>query len=83
MSAYAVRMGLSADSKVFVMNSKDAHIREELLRRGWAEGSDKDTSLFHLKWVYKDSLADYSTLQGNSNEMQRDNNIITLRTMSS
>lgn len=67
MSAYALRMGLPAHSKVFVMNSRDVHIREELLRRGWAEGSDKDTSLFHLKWVYKDSPSDYSTLQGKSN----------------
>ena len=66
MRAYAVRMGLPPDAKVFVMNSRDTHIREELLERGWAEGSDKETSLFHLKWVYKDSAADYGTLQGMS-----------------
>jgi hypothetical protein len=34
---YLERIGLKPDSKVFVMNSRDQHIRETLISRGWIE----------------------------------------------
>lgn len=54
MKAYSGRMGLKDDTKIFMMNSRDLHIRSALLNRGWVESGDKDSKLYHLKWVYKD-----------------------------
>ena len=54
MKAYSGRMGLKDNTKIFMMNSRDLHIRSALLNRGWVESGDKDSKLYHLKWVYKD-----------------------------
>lgn len=54
MKAYSARMGLKEDTKIFMMNSRDVQIKTALLNRGWVESGDKDSKLFHLKWVYKD-----------------------------
>jgi hypothetical protein len=64
MKAFSNRKGLPEDSKIFTMNSRDSHIKVALLNRGWIESADRDSNLFHLKWVYMDSLIDYSSLQG-------------------
>lgn len=58
------RFGLKSSEKVFVMNSKDKHIKEALLRNGWVEAVDSSSLFFHLKWVYTDTLNDYTNLQG-------------------
>lgn len=63
MKAYSGRMGLKEDTKIFMMNSRDMHIKNALLSRGWVESGDKDSKLFHLKWVYKDKNEDYDPLQ--------------------
>jgi len=81
MKAYSNRMGLPEDSKIFMMNSRDIHIRTALLNRGWVESVDLNSNLFHLKWVYKDNVNDYSLLQGKSLITQMDNSIIILGTI--
>ena len=52
------------------MNSKDSHIREVLQENGWVESLDKDTTFFHLKWVYNDSPNDYNKLQSTFSIME-------------
>lgn len=66
MKAYSSRMGLPDGTKIFMMNSRDKHIKDALIRRGWIESVQRDSVLFHLKWVYKDNLNDYTMLQGNA-----------------
>lgn len=56
---YLERIGLQPTNKVFVMNSRDYHIREALIKRGWIELEDISDSFFHLKWVYSDTQSDY------------------------
>ena len=56
MKAYSARMGLPEDTKLFIINSRDNHIKEALVRRGWVESTDRKSVLFHLKWTYKDEL---------------------------
>ena len=63
MSKYSSRIGLNENSKIFVMNSKDTHIREILIENGWVETLNPETTFFHLKWFYTDSPSDYSKLQ--------------------
>jgi hypothetical protein len=65
MKAYSSRMGLPEDTKIYMINSRDLHIKAALNRRGWIESNEKESVLFHLKWVYKDELTDYQMLQGN------------------
>jgi hypothetical protein len=60
------RIGLANHQKLFIMNSKDSHIREALLRRGWVERVGNNSWFFHLKWAYIDTPADYAHLQGNA-----------------
>lgn len=62
---YLERIGLGAASKVFVMNSRDYHIREALVKKGWIELKDISDNFFHLKWVYADSSHDYPNLNCN------------------
>ena len=64
MKHYSNRMGIPEDSKLFIFNSKDTHIKEALISRGWVESSDKQSILYHLKWTYKDQPEDYLSLQG-------------------
>ena len=45
------------------MNSQDYHIRAALQSNGWVEALDKNTTFFHLKWVYTDSVLDYTKLE--------------------
>ncbi len=47
------------------MNSRDQHIREALIKRGWIELHDISDSFYHLKWVYSDNSNDYSNLNSN------------------
>lgn len=35
MKAYSERMGLKQDTKIFMMNSRDMHIKNALINRGW------------------------------------------------
>jgi hypothetical protein len=35
MKAYSARMGLKQDTKIFMINSRDMHIRNALINRGW------------------------------------------------
>ncbi len=63
MKAYSSRMGLPDGTKIYMMNSRDKHIKDALSKRGWIESNERDSILFHLKWVYKDNLNDYSLLQ--------------------
>ena len=48
------------------MNSRDHHIREALIKKGWIELHDISDNFFHLKWVYSDSPNDYSNLNSKS-----------------
>jgi len=41
MKAYSARMGLPEDTKLFIINSKDFHIKEALVRKGWIESTDR------------------------------------------
>jgi hypothetical protein len=59
---YLERIGLGNKTRVFIMNSKDEHIKNALLKRGWVELDDKLSTFFHLKWVYSDTSADYISL---------------------
>ena len=59
---YSSRIGLKNNQKIFVMNSKDGHVRDALVKGGWVEG-DIGSGFFHLKWVYTDNLQDYPKLQ--------------------
>lgn len=63
MKAFSNRMGLPEDTKIYMMNSRDLHIKAALNRKGWIESTEKSSVLFHLKWVYKDDINDYQTLQ--------------------
>lgn len=52
-----------SETRVFILNSQDDHIRRALLSRGWAENSNTNSSAFSLKWTYTDSDADYKELR--------------------
>jgi hypothetical protein len=39
MKAYSHRMGLPEETKIYMMNSRDKHIKEALARRGWIESA--------------------------------------------
>lgn len=41
MKAYTSRLGLPEETKLFVMNSRDTHIKQALLRRGWVQCLEK------------------------------------------
>ena len=62
MTKFSSRIGVTNHERIFVMNSQDTHIRTMLQSNGWVEALDKDTTFFHLKWVYTDSVSDYSKL---------------------
>ena len=64
MLKYSSRLGLNQTARIFIMNSKDTHIRQTLIENGWIEAKDQDSTLFHLKWVYKDKPSDYNKLEG-------------------
>lgn len=63
MIKYSSRLGVDANTKIFIMNSKDNHIREVLLENGWIESIDQDSTFYHLKWVYMDQNSEYPKLQ--------------------
>lgn len=44
------------------MNSRDQHIREALIKKGWIELQDISDGFYHLKWVYSDNSNDYANL---------------------
>jgi hypothetical protein len=63
MKEFTRRSRLPSKTRVFVMNSKDDHIRRALLSRGWVENSNSNSGAFHLKWAYSDTDADYKELR--------------------
>lgn len=67
---YLERIGLKQTNKVFVMNSRDYHIREALIKKGWIQLQDISDNFFHLKWVYSDSPNDYSNLNSKFSFLQ-------------
>lgn len=54
-------------NKLFIMNSRDEHIRDTLIKRNWVELDDKNSVFYHLKWVYVDMNKDYHQMNNNSN----------------
>lgn len=63
MEEYNKRKGLDENTKVFILNSQDDHIRRILKQKGWSENKHLTSSAFHFKWSYTDSEADYKSLK--------------------
>lgn len=61
MAYYNRKCGLPS-VPVFIFNSQDEYIRRILLHWGWSENKVLDSPFFNLKWSYKDTPRDYSTL---------------------
>ena len=62
MQEYLRRRGLDEETKIFCFNSKDTHIKRALENLGWVENPNISSSLYHLKWTYRDSEAEYRIL---------------------
>jgi len=62
MQEYLRRRGLDEDTKIFCFNSKDTHIKRALENFGWVENPNIASSIYHLKWSYRDSENEYRVL---------------------
>jgi tubulin monoglycylase TTLL3/8 len=63
MQEHNRRRRLHSQTRVFILNSQDDHIRRVLTSRGWAENTNLHSSAFNLKWTYSDTDADYKDLR--------------------
>lgn len=62
MHEYLRRTGMEETQKVFICPGGDHFIKRALISRGWVENKNKNSSAFHLKWVWTDVEADYKPL---------------------
>ena len=62
MIEYLQKSGLEAQTRVFVLDSPDDHVRQDLLRRGWKENPARTSQFFDLRWAVTDTDEDYKGL---------------------
>jgi len=63
MQEYVKRLGLSEQTRVFILHSQDEFMRRAFKRRNWYENKVLTSTAFHLKWTYSDSEPDYRALR--------------------
>ncbi|KRX02675.1 hypothetical protein PPERSA_12015 [Pseudocohnilembus persalinus] len=62
MLEFNKRMSYPENTRIFIMNSKDTHIRQCLNLFGFKENTISNSTIYDLKWTYNDQKDDYISL---------------------